>query len=174
MWGFMPWSQMEQYVVPFENAVAMFSIPDFYGFNEPYYLDIAMEFNGELEKLTDLIANAIIQRNVNEPEQFREMIHMGLGYMGIDPDEEVFYEKILQHLRSICLKCSPYIFGNDLKLIDAIEDADWVNVIYRETSEPQLCFIHQPNDSTNSLGSPAIALPVSYTIGSTVSQPIMK
>jgi hypothetical protein len=165
---------MNQYVVPFENAVAMFSIPDFYGFNEPYYLDIAMEFNGELDKLTDLIANAIVQRNVNEPEQFREMVHMGLGYMGIDPDEEVFYSKMVQHIRSICLKCSIHIFGNDLKLIDAIEDADWVNVIYRETSEPQLCFIQQPNDTTSSPGSLAMALPVSYTIGSMGNQPIMK
>ncbi|MNB96326.1 hypothetical protein D3C87_1266080 [compost metagenome] len=165
---------MEQYVVPFENAVAMFSIPDFYGFNEPHYLDIAMEFNGEIDQLTDLIANAIVQRNVNEPEQFREMIHMGLGYMGIDPDEEVFYSKMVQHIRSICLKCSPHILGKDIKLIDAIEDADWVNIIYRETSEPQLCFIQQPNDSTSLLGSPAIATPVSYMTGSMASQPIMK
>lgn len=165
---------MEQYVVPFENAVAMFSIPDFYGFNEPHYLDIAMEFNGEIDRLTDLIANAIVQRNVNDYTQFREMIHMGLGYMGIDPDEELFYEKMVQHVRSICLKCSIHIFGSDIKLIDAIEDADWVNVIYRETSEPQLCFIQQPNDLTSSPGSPAIALPVSYTIGYMESQPIMK
>lgn len=163
---------MEQYVVPFENAVAMFSIPDFYGFNEPQYLDVIMEFNDERDKLTDLIANAIVQRNVHEPEQFREMIHMGLGYMGIDPDEETFYATMVQFVRSICLKCSPYILGTDLKLIDAIEDADWVNIIYRETSEPQLCSIQQPNDSTSLPGSLAIAKPVNCMVISTGTNPI--
>ncbi|QBJ02570.1 hypothetical protein MZD04_gp040 [Pseudomonas phage Psa21] len=145
---------MQEYVVPFTNAVAMFPFGEFFGYNTPYYLDIMMEFAEKRDRLADLIGNAIIQRNVCNMVEFREMIHMGLGYMGIDPDETVFYEKMVQFVRLICLKCSPYITGNDLKLVEAFEDADWVNIIYRETLEPQLCNIQPSVDLTNSLGSP--------------------
>jgi hypothetical protein len=143
---------MQQYVVPFTNAVAMVPFGEFFGYNTPYYLDIMMEFGEDRDKLTHLIGNAIVQRNVHNIVEFREMIFMGLGYMGIDPEETVFYEKMVQFIRLICLKCSPLIIGTDLKLIEAFEDADWVNIIYRETSEPVLCNIQPSIDLTNSPG----------------------
>jgi hypothetical protein len=161
---------MQQYVVPFTNAVAMFPFGEFYGYNTPQYLDVMMELNDNRDRLTDLIGNAIVQRNVHNIVEFREMIHMSLGYMGIDPDETAFYETVTQYIREICLKCSPLIIGTDLRLVDAFEDADWVNVIYRETSEPLLCNIQLSTDSINSPGSPAMKSSGSYTPVYSVNQ----
>lgn len=135
---------MLQYVVPFNNVLVMFSHVDFYGFNSPLYLDIMMEFGDDRDKLTDLIANAIVQRNVHDPVSFQEMVHMQLGYMGIDPDETVFYQRMVEYLNWICCLCSHRILGENVALLDTIEDTEWVNVIYRQTMEPVLCHV-QPS-----------------------------
>jgi len=158
--------QVPKYVVPSQNAVAMFTLEDFYGMNHPFYLDVFVELGEDRDAITDLIANAIIQKNWDEPDQFNEMIALQLGYMNIDADETVFYGKVTQLVRSICMKCSPHILGKDLMLLEAVEDTEWVNIIYRETMEPQPCITLPSSDSINRPGSPDTRKPESYTPGS--------
>ncbi|WDS62397.1 hypothetical protein [Pseudomonas phage D6] len=130
---------MSKHVVPVQTAIAMFSQTDFYGFDHPCYLDVFVELGEDRDRITDLIANAIIQKNVDNPDEFAEMIAMQLGYMGIDADETEFYGKVTLLVQSICQKCSPHIIGKDLVLVEAIEDTEWVNIIYREAMEVVSC-----------------------------------
>lgn len=154
---------MNQYVVPFTNTAALFPLDQFYGYDHPLYLDVFVEFGEDRTQITDMIGNAIVQRNVHRTAEFREMIMLQLGYMGISSDEETFYERVIELISSICYKCSPYIQGGELTFIEAIEEADWVVVVYREVSEALLCNIQPSTVSTNQLGSQGTTLPVNST-----------
>jgi len=128
-----------QYVIPFENHWVKIPFGTFYGYNSIHYLDIMMEFGECREKLDKLIGNAIVQRNVYQLDEFREMIHMTLGNMGIDSDETAFYEKMVQYVQYIAINCYNYVIGKDVEFLDVLEDAEWMNLFYRETWDPVLC-----------------------------------
>lgn len=130
-----------EYIVPIENHCAMIPFGLFYGYNSQYYLDIMMEFGECRERLTQLIGNCIVQRNVYQLSDFREMVYMQLGYMGIDHNETLFYERMVQFLQYICINCYPFVVGQSVTFLDAVEDAEWVNLFYRTSGEPVLCHV---------------------------------
>lgn len=119
-----------------EQGIALFNLSDFYGMDHPDYLDVFVEFNEDLDRVTDLIANAILQFKTSTREQFREMLFLQLGYMGFDADEETFYTRCERWLYWIAGRLSLMLPSGKLEFVDAIEDTEWVNVIYREYLEP--------------------------------------
>lgn len=129
---------MVQYTIPKTGVIALFPLNEFYGYDHPFYLDVLVEFGEDRHRLTNMIANAILQKNWDKPS-FNEMVSMQLGYMGFDSDEYMFYGKVQNWLRDICSKCSPRISEPGPTLVEAIEEADHVNIIYLEVGEVQTC-----------------------------------
>lgn len=153
---------MDKYIVPTINTLALFPLSVFYGMDHPLYLDVFIELNEDRTPFTKLIANAIIQKNHQDPESFREMIYMQLGYMGIDPEETTFYDNVTTLVKYICSKCSGKILGLNTSLIDVEEDCEWVNVLYQDQLEPFKCTQPQ-NVLTSWLGTQVTTQPVSCT-----------
>jgi len=153
--------------------VAMFPLEVFYGFDHPKYFEVFLGLGDDRDRFTNLIGNAIIQRIQDDPVEFREMISMQLGYMGMDSDETEFYDAVVDLLRYICNRCSPRILSNSPTFIDATEDSDWVNVFYHESMEPIECTLRQ-NDSISLPGSPTTPAYESYMTKYIKRNPTMK
>uniref|UniRef100_A0AB39CCN9 Uncharacterized protein n=1 Tax=Pseudomonas phage RVTF4 TaxID=3236931 RepID=A0AB39CCN9_9VIRU len=131
-----------------EMGLIRYSLSDFYGMDHPDYLDVFVEFGEDRDKITDLLAMAILNYHTSTPEQLQESIFAKLGYMGVDSDEEAFYAKVDNLADWVARRCSQFIPRGKLELVEAIEDADWVNVVYREYLEP-VCETPSLIDSIN-------------------------
>jgi len=136
-----------------ELGLIRYSLTDFYGMDHPDYLDVFVEFGEERDKLTDMIAATILAAKNSNQAELREMIFMRLGYMGFDSDEELLYTRVERLLTWIARHLSISLPLGKLIFVEAIEDADWVNVIYREYLEP-VCETPLPTDSISCISSP--------------------
>lgn len=117
------------------QGIAMFSLTDFYGMDDPRYMDVFVEFGEDREQITDMIATAILQYKTSTLDELKEMVFLKLGYMGFDSEEDTFYERTFGLLQWIASRLSKLLPEENLELVLAMEDADWVNVIYKSYPE---------------------------------------
>lgn len=119
------------------NGLVLFNQSDFYGMDHPDYLTCFVELGEDRNKITDVIANAILQYKTSSPEQFQEMLFSQLGAMGFDSDEEKIYDTFWHLIHWVAQRLSRMLPDGILNLVMAMEDADWVNVIYGQYEEPK-------------------------------------
>lgn len=137
-----------------ELGLIMFRTDHFFGMDDPRYLDVFVEFGEDRERFADLIGMAIVAYKWLSREELREMVFMKLGNLGFDSDEDKFYATTFAFIEAIANRCSAYIPYVPMIFVEVIEDADWVNLVYRVYEEDEEeCESALPIDLTNECGA---------------------
>jgi hypothetical protein len=108
------------------------SYQDFFGFNDPDYLTVFVEFAEERDPIAKIIGNAICQGVLPE-DTFGEMIAMQLGYAGFDFEggSDVL-ATITRFIRRRAQACQRYMpVGTIPTFVDAFEDVDSVFLFFK-------------------------------------------